>query len=114
MAGFAAQNILDGLVRSITWDELQRETTPQQIMVDVRTPEDYASGTIGGAINIPVDSLRERLGEVPKDKPVMVFCRVGLRGYIASRILAANGFQECRNLSGGYETWCVATELQEA
>jgi len=114
MAGFAAQNILDGLVRSITWDELQRETTPQQIMVDVRTPEEYASGTIGGAINIPVDSLRERLGEVPKDKPVMVFCRVGLRGYIASRILAANGFQECRNLSGGYETWCVATELQVA
>jgi NADPH-dependent 2,4-dienoyl-CoA reductase/sulfur reductase-like enzyme/rhodanese-related sulfurtransferase len=111
MAGFAAQNILDGLVRSITWDEVQQGALPQYLL-DVRTPEEYATGTIGDAVNIPVDSLRERHGELPKDRPIVVFCKVGLRGYIASRILAANGFSGCSNLSGGYETWRVATEPQ--
>jgi NADPH-dependent 2,4-dienoyl-CoA reductase/sulfur reductase-like enzyme/rhodanese-related sulfurtransferase len=111
MAGFAAQNILDGLVRSITWDELQRVDLPQYLL-DVRTPEEYATGTIGDAVNIPVDTLRERHGELPKDRPIVVFCKVGLRGYIAARILAANGFSDCSNLSGGYETWRVATEPQ--
>jgi rhodanese-related sulfurtransferase/TusA-related sulfurtransferase len=111
MAGFAAQNFLEGLVRSITWDELPA-AVPQAFLVDVRTPEEYATGTIGDAVNIPVDSLRERLGELPKNKPLIIFCRVGLRGYIATRILSANGFNNCSNLSGGYETWRVATEPQ--
>jgi rhodanese-related sulfurtransferase len=111
MAGFAAQNILDGLVRSITWEVLQQADLPQYLL-DVRTPGEYATGTIGDAVNIPVDTLRERHGELPKDRPIVVFCKVGLRGYIASRILAANGFSDCSNLSGGYETWRVATEPQ--
>ena len=113
MAGFAAQNILDGLVGSITWDELQQAAPPQSLL-DVRTPEEYATGTIDGAVNIPVDTLRDRLGELPRDIPLVLFCRVGLRGYLAARILAANGFIGCRNLSGGYETWRVATEPHEA
>lgn len=110
MAGFAAQNILNGLTRSITWSELEESPPPEAFLVDVRTPEEYAGGTIGTAINLPVDSLRERLGELPKNRPLIIFCRVGLRGYLATRILAANGFTECFNLSGGYETWRVATE----
>ena len=112
MAGFAAQNILDGLVGSITWDQLQQADS-QQYLLDVRTPEEYAGGTIGGAVNIPVDTLRDRIGELPRDQPLVLFCRVGLRGYIAARILAASGFNGCRNLSGGYETWRVATEPHE-
>ena len=112
MVGFAAQNILDGLVKSITWDELSG-ALPQSILVDVRTPEEYVTGTIGDAINIPVDSLRERLGELPKNQPLIIFCRVGLRGYIATRIITDNGFSNCSNLSGGYETWRVATEQPE-
>jgi rhodanese-related sulfurtransferase len=90
---------------------VQQGALPQYLL-DVRTPEEYATGTIGDAVNIPVDSLRERHGELPKDRPIVVFCKVGLRGYIASRILAANGFSGCSNLSGGYETWRVATEPQ--
>ncbi len=112
MVGFAAQNILEGLVKSITWDELSG-ALPQSILVDVRTPEEYVTGTIGDAINIPVDSLRERLGELPKNQPLIIFCRVGLRGYIATRIITDNGFSNCSNLSGGYETWRVATEQPE-
>jgi NADPH-dependent 2,4-dienoyl-CoA reductase/sulfur reductase-like enzyme/peroxiredoxin family protein/rhodanese-related sulfurtransferase/TusA-related sulfurtransferase len=109
MAGFAAQNILDGLVKSVTWDSLPAVGT----VLDVRTPEEFGAGTIPGALNIPVDSLRKRLGELPRDKPLMVFCRVGLRGYIAARILAGNGFTHCMNLSGGYETWRVATHQHD-
>ena len=110
MAGFAAQNILDGLVGSITWDELPRV---EGFLLDVRTGEEYAGGTIRGAVNIPLDSLRQRLGELPRDKRLIVFCKVGLRGYLAARILVANGFSGCMNLSGGYDTWRVATESQK-
>ena len=113
MAGFAAQNILDGLVATITWDELGENLPPEALLVDVRTPGEFAGGTIPGAVNIPVDSLRERFGELPKEGPLVLFCRVGLRGYLAARILGANGFTRCVNLSGGYETWRVATAGNE-
>lgn len=110
MAGFAAQNILDGLVGSITWNELQQSPPGELFLLDVRTPEEYAAGTIPGAVNIPVDSLRQRLAELPREKQLVIFCRVGLRGYMAARIVSANGFKNCSNLSGGYDTWRVATE----
>ncbi len=111
MAGFVAQNILDGLVRSITWEQLPQA---EGLLLDVRTPDEYATGTIDGAVNIPVDSLRQRLAELPRDKPLIIFCRVGLRGYIAARILAGHGFKECVNLSGGYDTWRIATGRQDS
>jgi rhodanese-related sulfurtransferase len=78
----------------------------------VRSPGEFAGGTITGAINIPVDVLRNKLDALPKNQTVLVFCKVGLRGYIACRILAANGFTNCVNLSGGYETYrAVAGEI---
>jgi len=77
-------------------------------LLDVRTPEEFANGSLAGALNIPLDSLRERIGEIPADKEVTVFCRVGLRGYIACRILMSKGIH-CSNLSGGYETYQLAT-----
>ena len=67
-------------------------------------------GTIPGFRNIPVDELREHLGELPSDKPIVVTCAVGLRGYLAYRILVQNGFKDVRNLSGGYTTWRTATD----
>ena len=70
--------------------------------IDVRTPGEYAQGTVDGAVNIPVDDLRSRLDEVGSD--VIVHCQVGLRGYLASRILAQHG-RRVRNLDGGYRTW---------
>jgi NADPH-dependent 2,4-dienoyl-CoA reductase/sulfur reductase-like enzyme/peroxiredoxin family protein/rhodanese-related sulfurtransferase/TusA-related sulfurtransferase len=109
MAGFAAQNILDGLVGSTTWDTLAKAGGTGDYLLDVRTPAEFATGTIEGAVNIPLDSLRERLDEIPRDRRVIVFCRVGQRGYIAARILTANGFTGCTNLSGGFETYRVAT-----
>ncbi|RKY11657.1 MAG: pyridine nucleotide-disulfide oxidoreductase, partial [Planctomycetota bacterium] len=78
-----------------------------QKLLDVRTPAEVEVGTIPGAINIPVDDLRSRLDEMPKDKEILVFCQVGLRGYLACRILTQNGFT-CRNLTGGYKTYCAA------
>ena len=66
-------------------------------------------GSIPGFVNIPLDELREHLGELPRERPVVVSCAVGLRGYLASRILTQHGFRDVRNLSGGYTMWRAAT-----
>lgn len=108
MAGFVAENILNKKSRIIQWRELT-ELPADTIRIDVRTHDEYKLGTIPGFINIPVDELREHLDELPKEKPIVVTCAVGLRGYLAYRILVQNGFKHVRNLSGGYKTWSVAT-----
>lgn len=108
MAGFVAENILNKKSRIIQWRELA-ELPADTIRIDVRTHDEYKLGTIPGFINIPVDELREHLDELPKEKPIVVTCTVGLRGYLAYRILVQNGFKHVRNLSGGYKTWSVAT-----
>ena len=108
MAGYVAENILAGRVRPIQWREigtLSRET----LCIDVRTRDEFAMGSIPGFMNIPLDELREHLGELPRERPVVVSCAVGLRGYLASRILSQHGFADVRNLSGGYATWRAAT-----
>ena len=108
MAGFVAENILEGKAKIITWREVAG-LSDDTIRIDVRTRHEYQLGTIPGFANIPVDELREHLGELPKDKPIVVTCAVGLRGYLAYRILVQNGFTNVRNLSGGYKTWSMAT-----
>ena len=108
MAGFVAENILNKKSRIIQWRELA-ELPADTIRIDVRTHDEYKLGTIPGFINIPVDELREHLDELPKEKPIVVTCAVGLRGYLAYRILVQNGFKHVRNLSGGYKPWSVAT-----
>lgn len=108
MAGFVAENILNKKSRIIQWRELA-ELPADTIRIDVRTHDEYKLGTIPGFINIPVDELREHLDELPKEKPIVVTCAVGLRSYLAYRILVQNGFKHVRNLSGGYKTWSVAT-----
>lgn len=113
MAGFVAENILEKKVRTIHWREVAG-LPAGTVKVDVRTREEYALGSLPGFINIPVDELRERLGELPADKPVVLTCAVGLRGYLAYRILTQNGFGDVRNLSGGYKTWHTATAPVEA
>ena len=102
-AGFVAANNLRGDVGLCHVGEILHPRTDQQLL-DVRTPAEVEAGSIPGAINIPVDELRGRLYELPKDKELLVSCQVGLRGYLACRILKQNGFQ-CRNLSGGYKTY---------
>jgi rhodanese-related sulfurtransferase len=105
MIGFVAQNILNGLVKSISFDAVREALEEGAFLLDVRTPGEFAAGTIPGAVNIPVDDLRDNLAKLPQDKTVLIFCKVGLRGYLASRILTAHGFSKCFNLSGGYETY---------
>jgi NADPH-dependent 2,4-dienoyl-CoA reductase/sulfur reductase-like enzyme/peroxiredoxin family protein/rhodanese-related sulfurtransferase/TusA-related sulfurtransferase len=105
-AGFLAANALRGDVRLCHAAEAAAPG-PDQFLLDVRSPGEFQAGTIPGAVNIPVDDLRERLGELPRGKELLVFCQVGLRGYLACRILDQSGFR-CRNLSGGYKTYQYA------
>ncbi len=109
ISGYVAGNILAGKMTPLYWWELEQADTTKVILVDVRTADEYALGTIGGAVNIPLDDLRERMGEIPTDVPVWLFCGVGLRGYLASNILKANGYRDVRNLIGGLKTYRAAT-----
>jgi rhodanese-related sulfurtransferase len=105
-AGFLAANALRGHTRPVHAKDLQRLLESSETTVlDVRTSWEFAEGAIGDAIHVPLHELRSRLNEVPRDKPVVAYCRAGLRGYLAERILRQNGFSEVSNLSGGYLTW---------
>jgi NADPH-dependent 2,4-dienoyl-CoA reductase/sulfur reductase-like enzyme/peroxiredoxin family protein/rhodanese-related sulfurtransferase/TusA-related sulfurtransferase len=114
MAGFVAQNVLDGVVKSTTWEYVQQAEKSRHFLLDARSPAEYATGTIEGAVNIPFDTLRERIKEIPEDKTIILFCRVGLTAYNAARILEANGITNYFNLSGGYETYNIATARQDS
>ncbi len=115
MAGFVAAGVLRGdqpVTHAPSLEKISLEKTllekmgdDQRFLVDVRTPQEFAQGHIDGAVNIPIDELRERIDEVPKDRPVVAYCKVGIRGYLATRVLAQRGYDVC-NLSGGYTTWC--------
>lgn len=109
IAGYTAANIISGKMPVIYWREIDSLDRSKVLIIDTRTPAEFELGTISGAVNIPVDDIRERLNEIDKNKPVVVFCAVGLRGYIAARILMANGY-DVRNLSGGYKTYQLATQ----
>ena len=109
IAGYVAENILSGKMTPLYWRELKDADLRGVSFVDVRTKDEYELGHIPGAINLPLDELREHLSEIPQDKPVWVYCGVGLRGYLASNILKDNGFKEVRNLIGGIKTYKAAT-----
>ena len=113
IAGYVACNTLDGVMPVVTWRELAAADRSEVCLVDVRTPEEYSLGTIDGAVNIPLDDLRGRLGEIGRDSDVIVFCAVGLRGYLAQRILLGRGYRRVRNLAGGYKTYSLATQKVE-
>ena len=101
--GYVGNNVLHGVTPTIQWHELQHELANGRVLVDVRTDAENARGTIPGAVNIPVDSLREHLAEL-QDQRVVVTCQVGQRGHIATQILRQHGI-DVVNLSGGYVTW---------
>lgn len=113
IAGYVACNTLDGVMPMVTWRELAAADRSEVCLVDVRTPEEYSLGTIDGAVNIPLDDLRGRLGEIDRESDVIVFCAVGLRGYLAQRILLGRGYRRVRNLAGGYKTYSLATQKVE-
>ncbi|MGI6742311.1 MAG: FAD-dependent oxidoreductase [Eubacteriales bacterium] len=102
MAGFIIDNIATGKVKQFHWNDIANlPKDGSVILLDTRTPAECSKGIIDGFINIPVDDLRERIGELDRNKPVYITCQVGIRGYIACRILEAEGF-DVYNLSGGY------------
>ena len=104
MAGFVAENILLGILRVAHWNGANNAELGD-LLIDVRTAKEFEAGTIEGAINIPVDELRGRLNEIPTDKKIFIFCQIGLRGYLAQRILVQNNYQNVLNISGGYFLW---------
>ena len=105
MLGFVAENIVTGKVKQFFWHDIEDLPRDGSVtLLDVRTPAEVRRGRIDGFMNIPLDSLRERIGEIPKNKPVYIHCHSGLRSYIACRILAGNGY-DCFNLAGGWRLY---------
>jgi len=102
MAGYVAQNVLAGKVDVITAEQLKSYDKGNSVLIDVRTEDEFKNGHLEGAVNIPVDSLRGRIGELDKSKEILGYCQIGLRGYVASRILTQNGFK-VKNVDGGYK-----------
>jgi len=107
IAGYAAANILDGTVRVKHFNELEKD----DFILDVRTPAEFAKGSIPNAKNVPLGAIRNKLDELPRDRTIHACCGVGLRSYIACRILEQNGF-DVRNLPGGYVTYRTAIECK--
>jgi len=109
MVGFVGANVLDGTMPLAHFEDLQQG----DFVLDVRTDGEWKRGHVPGAVHIPLDELRQRLGELPKDRTIYPYCGVGVRSYAATRILLQNGFH-VRNLSGGYQTWCSVARRQTA
>jgi len=105
MAGFIAAGVVRGDARVAHAAELSETTNGEATLLDVRTLAEFACGQIPGAVNFPIDELRNRLGELDRTKRVIAYCQVGQRGYLATRILIQAGY-EAANLSGGYATYC--------
>jgi NADPH-dependent 2,4-dienoyl-CoA reductase/sulfur reductase-like enzyme/peroxiredoxin family protein/rhodanese-related sulfurtransferase/TusA-related sulfurtransferase len=103
MVGFVAEDILSGLSDVFTYEQLASFDRQGTILLDVRTEMEFENGHLPDAINIPVDDLRRRLSDLDKDKLILTYCQVGVRGYIASRILSQNGFR-VKNMTGGYKS----------
>ena len=113
MAGFVAENILLDRLRVYYWNEIE-QLKPGDLLIDVRRKDEFDAGNIPGAVNLPVDELRNRLNEIPTDKNIYIYCEAGLRGYLAQRILRQNGYDNVANLSGGYYLWktCAAEQTK--
>ena len=99
---------IDLFVHVVSWRKIN-DRSSDTVLIDVRTADEFALGSIAGAINIPVDDLRKCMDTLSKDVPIILFCAVGLRGYLAYRILDQHGFTQIANLSGGYKTYSAAT-----
>lgn len=109
MAGFVAENILLDRLRVFYWDQVS-QLPETALLLDVRTKVEFEAGHIPNAINIPVDEIRDRMQEIPTNRPIYIYCEAGLRGYLAQRILRQTGYETVANLSGGYVSWKAANQ----
>lgn len=107
MLGYTADNVLSGKVATFQWSQVDELISNNAFLLDVREEFELATGTIESSHHIPLNQLRQRLGELPKNQPIYVYCQVGHRGYNAARILSQAGF-DVKNLDGGYKTYKTA------
>jgi len=112
IAGMVAENILDGTTKTMWWRDLNKYNEDELFLLDIRTADEFSLGSIHGAVNIPLDDIRDHIAEIPKDKKVVVFCGVGLRGHVACRILTQDGYDKVYNLAGGLKTYETANQKQ--
>lgn len=110
IAGYVAENILKNRMGLAYWRDVKEMDHTKITLLDVRTKDEFAVNAIPHALNIPLDELRDSLEDLDTKKPIYVYCAVGLRGYLASRILLQNGFKDVKNLSGGFKTYLPAVE----
>ncbi len=111
-AGFVAENLMEGRSVQVTWKDVEPLRQKGALILDVRTPEEFALGHIEGAINIPNTELRTRMAELPRDRFLLIYCGVGIRGYLAERILKQNGITQVANLAGGWKTYQAVSAVQ--
>jgi len=111
-AGFVAENLIEGKSQQVGWKDVEPLRKKGAFFLDARTPEEFALGCIEGAVNIPNTEIRTRMGELPRDRFILVYCGAGIRGYLAERILKQNGFGQVANLAGGWKTYQAATAVQ--
>lgn len=111
IAGYVAQNIISGKMPVVYWQDVKAADPAKIFLLDVRVMEEFSSNALPGSVNIPLDELRDRLSEVPTDKPIYVFCAIGLRGYLAANTLIQRGYKNVFNVSGGFKTYDAATAL---
>lgn len=115
MAGFVADNLVNKLLKVTQWDTFEEEykNASNALLIDVRNTNEFARGSISRATNIPLDELRSHLESIPKNKSLFIFCEIGLRGYLAQRILTQSGFANVTNLAGGFALWNVCNTEKE-
>ena len=106
MLGYVAQNVLEGVASLTDFEEAEAYDPASAILLDVRTPREFERGHLPGAVNIPVDALRDRLGELDPSKEILEYCQVGVRAHTAQRILSQHGFK-VKNVTGGYKTYSI-------
>ncbi|MFI8707843.1 CoA-disulfide reductase [Bacillus sp. NPDC077411] len=104
MVGYVASNIIEGLVDIVGWHEIDHIVEKGGYLIDVREPHELKQGIIKGSVNIPLDELRDRLHEIPTDQEIYITCQLGMRGYVAARILMENGY-EVKNVDGGFKLY---------
>ncbi|NOW03450.1 CoA-disulfide reductase [Clostridium beijerinckii] len=112
MLGYYASNIIEGITKAIQWDEIDSLDKEKSAIIDIREEFELVTGTLKNSIHIPLEKLRDRLNEIPRNKDIYVTCQVGLRGYIACRILEQNGIK-CTNIDGGMKTYLYVKRAKE-
>jgi rhodanese-related sulfurtransferase len=114
MAGMIAENLATGTARTVQWHDPDAALADGAVLIDVRTAAEHARGAIPGALNLPVDELRARQGEIPAGRPLIVHCQVGLRGHTAARLLTQLTGRPTANLDVGNATWAAAHTTEPA